>query len=177
MKHVFHLGSIDARGRDLNGYTAGAEGLDFETVALEFVGNLREDSLLGRREFENQRHQQALALYALGRSLRRAIESWEATRTVAVIATGGMSHLLLDENLDNTMLAAMQAKDEKTMTTAFPEDISRIWPSGLRDANEGESWLEISGSSGNAGAQPWSGTISGARAKETAAFASTAIPP
>jgi hypothetical protein len=71
--------------------------------------------------------------YALGRSLRRAIESWDANQKVAVIATGGMSHLLLDENLDRTMLAAMQAKDEKTITSAFPEDMFTYGTSEIRN--------------------------------------------
>src|SRR5439155_8658019 len=31
--------------------------------------------------------------YALGRSLRRAIESWETNQIAAVVATGGMGHL------------------------------------------------------------------------------------
>ncbi len=77
--------------------------------------------------------------YALGQSLRRAIESWDANQRVAVIATGGMSHLLLDETLDRTMLAAMQAKDEKTMTTAFPEDIFVYGTSEIRN------WLVLAG--------------------------------
>lgn len=59
--------------------------------------------------------------YALGRGLRGAIESWESDARVAVIATGGMSHLVIDETLDREALAAMQAKDERRLTS-MPEE-------------------------------------------------------
>jgi hypothetical protein len=50
--------------------------------------------------------------YALGKGLRRAIESWDRDKTVAVIGTGGLSHMVIDEELDREALSAMQAKDE-----------------------------------------------------------------
>jgi hypothetical protein len=71
--------------------------------------------------------------YALGRALRRAIESWEADQKIAVIATGGMSHLLLDEHLDHTMLSAMQEKDERIITSAFVEDVFSFGTSEIRN--------------------------------------------
>ncbi|MBM2810764.1 MAG: protocatechuate 3,4-dioxygenase [Chloroflexi bacterium] len=59
--------------------------------------------------------------YALGRSLRRAIESWDSEKTVAVIATGGLSHLVIDEELDQACISAMQAKDADRLA-ALPEE-------------------------------------------------------
>jgi 3-O-methylgallate 3,4-dioxygenase len=49
--------------------------------------------------------------YALGRALREAVESWDEKKSVAIIASGGLSHFVLDEELDRGMLAAMAKKD------------------------------------------------------------------
>jgi len=38
--------------------------------------------------------------YALGRSLRKAIDSWDSDKRVAVIASGGLSHTIMDEEID-----------------------------------------------------------------------------
>ncbi len=59
--------------------------------------------------------------YALGKGLRRAIESWDSDKTVAVIATGGLSHMVIDEELDREVLSAMQEKDEARLT-GLPEE-------------------------------------------------------
>ena len=59
--------------------------------------------------------------YALGKALRRAIDSWDSDKTVAVIGTGGLTHMLIDEELDRGVLSAMQDKDE-TRLTSFPEN-------------------------------------------------------
>ncbi len=59
--------------------------------------------------------------YALGKGLRRAIESWDSEKTVAVIGTGGLSHMVIDEELDREVLSAMQEKDEARLT-GLPED-------------------------------------------------------
>src|SRR4029077_7580734 len=61
--------SIYPSGSDLYRNTARAKGLDFESVLRQFVGDIGEDGLLGVREFDHQRQQQALALDFLGRPL------------------------------------------------------------------------------------------------------------
>ncbi len=48
--------------------------------------------------------------YALGRALRDAIASWDADKTVAVMASGGLSHQILDPALDETVLDALMEK-------------------------------------------------------------------
>ena len=54
--------------------------------------------------------------YELGGALRRAIESWDSDQKVAVIASGGLSHFVIEEDLDRRILDAMEARDEKTLT-------------------------------------------------------------
>ncbi len=61
--------SVNPRRRDLYRDAARAKGLDFESVLRQFVGDVGEDGLLRRREFDHQRQQQALAFDFLRRSL------------------------------------------------------------------------------------------------------------
>ncbi len=59
--------------------------------------------------------------YALGRAVRRAIESWDNDARVAVIGTGGLSHMIIDEALDREILAVMQEKDAEALSR-MPEE-------------------------------------------------------
>jgi hypothetical protein len=49
--------------------------------------------------------------YAFGQAMRRAIESWNSDKRVAVIASGGLSHFVIEEDLDQQVLAALQEGD------------------------------------------------------------------
>jgi hypothetical protein len=53
--------------------------------------------------------------YELGKAVRRAIESWDSDKTVAVIASGGLTHFVIEEDLDQQVIAAFKAKDEKAV--------------------------------------------------------------
>jgi hypothetical protein len=53
----------------------------------------------------------AARCYALGRELRRAVETWESDARVAVIASGGLTHFVIDEALDRGLLDAIATKD------------------------------------------------------------------
>jgi 3-O-methylgallate 3,4-dioxygenase len=53
----------------------------------------------------------AARCYALGRELRQAVESWDSDARVAVIASGGLTHFVIDEDLDRAVLDAIAAKD------------------------------------------------------------------
>ena len=57
----------------------------------------------------------AARCYAFGKALRRAIESWDSTKRVAVVASGGLSHFVVDEELDRGVLKAMREHDEKVI--------------------------------------------------------------
>jgi hypothetical protein len=43
--------------------------------------------------------------------MRRAIGSWSSDKRVAVIASGGLSHFVIEEDLDQQVLAALQEGD------------------------------------------------------------------
>lgn len=49
--------------------------------------------------------------YDLGQALRRAIDSWPSDARVAVIASGGLSHFVVNEDLDRGLLQAMKEHD------------------------------------------------------------------
>ena len=49
--------------------------------------------------------------YDLGRCIREAIESWDSDARVAVMASGGLSHFVVDEDIDRRTLKALAEKD------------------------------------------------------------------
>jgi 3-O-methylgallate 3,4-dioxygenase len=53
----------------------------------------------------------AARCYRLGRELRRAVEDWGSGARVAVIASGGLTHFVIDETLDRGVLDAIAARD------------------------------------------------------------------
>lgn len=53
--------------------------------------------------------------YALGQAIRAAVESYPEDKRVGIIASGGLSHFVVDEELDRGLLQAMQAKDAEAL--------------------------------------------------------------
>ncbi len=49
--------------------------------------------------------------YSLGQVIRRGVESWESGARVAVIASGGLSHFVVDEDLDRRILSGITDRD------------------------------------------------------------------
>lgn len=82
--------------------------------------------------------------HALGRALRRAIESWPEEARVAVIASGGLSHFVIDEAIDRTMLGAMAKNDAATLTSQ-PE---ALFQSGT---SEIKNWIPVAALCADAG--------------------------
>ena len=59
--------------------------------------------------------------YALGGAFRNAVESWGADARVAVMASGGLSHQVIDEELDREYLEAVERHDIDYMAAMDPE--------------------------------------------------------
>ena len=57
--------------------------------------------------------------YRLGRALRDCIEAWPEDLRVAVVATGGLSHFVVDEEFDRSFLALM-ARGSESGHAALP---------------------------------------------------------
>jgi hypothetical protein len=53
--------------------------------------------------------------YAAGIALRKAIEEWDENKTVGIIASGGLSHVIIDEEIDRVTLEALTKKDKQAL--------------------------------------------------------------
>lgn len=53
--------------------------------------------------------------YELGRVVRDAVGSWTSDARVAIIASGGLSHFVVDEELDRRFLSALQRSDSEAL--------------------------------------------------------------
>ena len=60
--------------------------------------------------------------FEFGKAVQRAIKSWDSEKTVAVFASGGLSHFVIDTELDQRILTAMQKNDFADLT-AIPESM------------------------------------------------------
>lgn len=76
--------------------------------------------------------------YDLGRALRKGIESWDANRRVAVIASGGLSHFVVMADWDRMVLDAMANHDRDTLA-AIPRKMFRSGTS------ETLNWITVAG--------------------------------
>ena len=70
--------------------------------------------------------------YALGQALRRAIESWDPGKRVAVMASGGLSHQIIDEEIDELTIRGLREKDPEILF-ALPEERLILGTSEIRN--------------------------------------------
>jgi 3-O-methylgallate 3,4-dioxygenase len=74
----------------------------------------------------------------LGRALKQAIESYPGEARVGIIASGGLSHFVVEEDLDRPIIEALRRKD-----TAF---LASLDPRRLRAGNsEIRNWIVVAG--------------------------------
>jgi len=76
--------------------------------------------------------------FEFGRAVARAVKSWPGKERVAVVASGGVSHFVIDEAFDWRVLNAMKARDYKALV-AEPESYFRSGTS------ETKNWLVVAG--------------------------------
>jgi OH-DDVA oxygenase/3-O-methylgallate 3,4-dioxygenase len=76
--------------------------------------------------------------YAFGRIVKKAIETWPSDKRVAVFASGGMSHFVIDEAFDRGFVAALKRKD-KAYLTSIPLSVLQSGTSELK------SWISLAG--------------------------------
>lgn len=58
----------------------------------------------------------AARCYALGQAIRTAIESWPGNERIAVIASGGLSHFVIDTELDRHVLNGLARGDRESLS-------------------------------------------------------------
>ena len=76
--------------------------------------------------------------YAFGRALRAAIESWKSSARVGVITTGGLSHVVVDEDLDRMTLDGLMHKDPERLGS-LPVEKLQLGTSEIRN------WIALGG--------------------------------
>ncbi len=83
-------------------------------------------------------------LLALGHALGRAIRSWDGASRVALVASGGLSHFVIDEEIDRRVISAMEQGDEAALT-GIPENQFQA------GTGEIKNWLPVVGAMREAG--------------------------
>ncbi len=53
--------------------------------------------------------------YAFGQAVRRAIESWQTDKRVALMASGGLSHVVIDEEIDQMTIDGLKNKKPEVL--------------------------------------------------------------
>ncbi len=76
--------------------------------------------------------------YALGQALRRAIDAWDSDKTVAIVASGGLSHTIMDEGIDRMTIDGVMEKDAEALRT-LPRERLNLGTSEIRN------WIAIAG--------------------------------
>jgi hypothetical protein len=79
--------------------------------------------------------------YEFGQSIGKAIKAWNGenkSKRVAVCASGGISHFVVDEAFDDRMLTAIKNRDTKTI---FAEP-NKMFQSGT---SETKNWITVAG--------------------------------
>jgi hypothetical protein len=68
----------------------------------------------------------------LGRALHRAIASFNGVARVAVMASGGLTHYVVDEELDRKVIDAMQSGNEAALE-AIPENLFKVGTAEIKN--------------------------------------------
>ncbi len=76
--------------------------------------------------------------FEFGRMIGRAINSWESEKTVAVAASGGLSHFVINEEFDHRIINALESGDHEALVSE-PEDLLQSGTS------ETKNWIVTAG--------------------------------
>jgi 3-O-methylgallate 3,4-dioxygenase len=76
--------------------------------------------------------------FALGEAVADAIRAWDSPARVAIVASGGLSHFVVDEELDRNVLSALKRKDAEALK-ATPRE--RLYSA----ASETLNWIAVGG--------------------------------
>jgi hypothetical protein len=76
--------------------------------------------------------------FALGQAVRQAIEAWDTNQRVAIIGSGGLSHVIIDEEIDHATIDALKKQDAAALC-ALPVDKLNLGTSEIRN------WIALAG--------------------------------
>ena len=81
---------------------------------------------------------------ALGKAVGEALRAWDTSARIAVIATGGLSHFVVDEDFDRDIMAAMERGDFEHLLS-YHEGYYQAGSSEIK------SWIAMGGALSSAG--------------------------
>ncbi|HZT07407.1 MAG TPA: protocatechuate 3,4-dioxygenase [Chloroflexota bacterium] len=84
--------------------------------------------------------------YRFGQALRQAIEAWDSTKRVAIIASGGLSHTVIEEDLDARIIDGLKHNDVAKLTD-YPDVRFRGGTSEIKN------WVIVAGAMAGDGLQ------------------------
>lgn len=76
--------------------------------------------------------------YKFGQAIGRAIRSWESDKKVSVIASGGLTHFVIEEDLDREFLDCLEKGDHERMVNLPPERFQA-------GSSEMRNWVALAG--------------------------------
>jgi 3-O-methylgallate 3,4-dioxygenase len=76
--------------------------------------------------------------YAFGQAVRKAVESWDSEKRVAIMASGGLSHVVIDEEIDQMTLDGLRNKRPEVLWR-LPRE--RLWGGTSEILN----WVALAG--------------------------------
>jgi OH-DDVA oxygenase/3-O-methylgallate 3,4-dioxygenase len=76
--------------------------------------------------------------YQFGQIIKKAIDSWDSDKRVAVFASGGMSHFVIDEAFDRKFVSALRNRDKDHLISIPLKELQ----SGT---SELKSWISLAG--------------------------------
>lgn len=85
--------------------------------------------------------------YDFGKAVLRGISNWKSDARVAVFASGGLSHFVIDEDLDRTFFEAIEARDIGRVAD-FGETVFRDGTSEIKN------WVPLAGMMAELGLDP-----------------------
>ena len=80
----------------------------------------------------------AARCFAFGQEIGRAIDAWDSDHKVAIFASGGWSHFVIDEELDQVVLSGLMSGDGEALS-AIEES---LFQSGT---SEVKNWIAVAG--------------------------------
>jgi hypothetical protein len=76
--------------------------------------------------------------YAFGQAVRKAVESWDSGKRVAIMASGGLSHVVIDEEIDQMTIDGLRKKKPEVLW-GLPRE--RLWGGTSEILN----WVALAG--------------------------------
>ena len=80
----------------------------------------------------------AARCYKFGQEIGRAIQSWDTNKRVAIMASGGLSHTVIEEEMDNQIIEGLKSGDTSKLLE-YPDERFRAGTSEIKN------WIALAG--------------------------------